>query len=207
MPEKSPECFRLPHCKYWGSLDRAQRASRADGRLSGFYRGPRTRRLLTLLRTRVSVITRSRSSEESNPPLGRPPCFAAPSCRQFHLKSGSYTKTGKTRPAKAGFCWGGLERGSSQPPEKPMNAPARFLSCEITAQEDRRNVTGADETPSGRALHFHPGPFLQQCEGGCVIQILMSLFGGHFIYLRDGFQRRKLDASFFRSREREVDVL
>ena len=60
---------------------------------------------------------------------------------------------------------------------------------------------------SGRALHFHARPFLQQRQRGRVIQIFVSIFGSHLVDVLHSFQRRQLHTCFFGGIEREVNVL
>src|SRR6266478_6753447 len=60
---------------------------------------------------------------------------------------------------------------------------------------------------SGRALHFHPRPLLEQGKRSGVIQILVSLLGGHLVNLFDGFKRGQLYARLFRGGQRQVNVL
>src|ERR1700756_5967384 len=60
---------------------------------------------------------------------------------------------------------------------------------------------------SGRALHFHPRPLLQQGESRSVIQILLPFFGSHLVNLLDGFEAGQFDARLFGGVAREANVL
>jgi len=57
-----------------------------------------------------------------------------------------------------------------------------------------------------RAFYFDSCPFFEQGQGRGVIEILVSIFGGHFIDFFDGFERRQFDANFFRRFERQSNV-
>src|SRR5579862_7121975 len=116
---------------------------------------------------------------------------------------------GDTEPSGARSEAGTTPRSSNSKRE-PISNPGAILLAQGYASgksaELAQMSARAADISSGCALHLNTRPFFQQSERRRVVEILMSLLGGHLINFLHRFESGQLDACFLGGIAREPDV-
>ena len=88
--------------------------------------------------------------------------------------------------------------------------PTQFEEKPAVRGRVARGHTNAPILPvlasGGRTFYFNSRPLFQQRQSRGVVQILVPIFGGHFVDFFHGFERGQFDADFFGGFERQADV-